>query len=564
MYNKIKLLPEDTINKLSQGESLWKLFHIIKELLENSLDAKSNLIKLYFINKGISLIKLIDNGIGMDKNNLLNSIKRNYTNKIYLYDDLNNLKYFGFRGLSLYYISIMSYFKIISKNISSEIGWCLYNYLYKNIVLFNIKPIPSNLGTIVFLKKIFFNIKFKRQELLNNINKEWYLLNNFLNKFIICNYKTSFYIYSNKKLYKKYIYINNCKKVNILNVISSIYGNKFIENNIYINLYTDFWLCYGFFFINFNKNSKIKIIFLNKRLIDSKNILFYIFNKFLKGFLLEKFFNISYILYFFIDYKYINININNIKTLIDFKNINILYKSIYSNLLLYFKRKNIFSNIEKLFIYKNRKKCKNNNINLYLKEVNKKNYLQYFLIHFGKIITFISHKYLITIKKKKVILTNINYIFYYINYFVFKNKLLNFIWLNNISLEININLIINNNFDFIKFLYKLGIYIIYINSNILKIYKIPMYLININLKKFLFNLILFINKNINQKNLYNKIIYWFMNFIFLNKVLNTNTSIILITNFCKIIKFIKFDKNFFKIIDLYNLISYIKKFSKNK
>ncbi len=81
----IKILPYDTIKKISSGELVYKPFLILKELLENSLDAKSSFLKIYFKNKGMDLIKVVDNGLGISRNNLLMCIKNNSTNKIFFF-----------------------------------------------------------------------------------------------------------------------------------------------------------------------------------------------------------------------------------------------------------------------------------------------------------------------------------------------------------------------------------------------------------------------------------------------------------------------------------------------
>ncbi len=554
--NIIKLLPEETIKKISAGEFINRPYLILKELIENSIDAKSDLISIYFINKGLDLIKIIDNGKGISKNDLLMCVKKNSTSKIFFFEDLNNLNSLGFRGEALYSISGISNLIISSKTLNSEIGWCLFNNL-NNVLYFNIKPISHNLGTTVCVKNIYFNIPIKRKELFLYKNNEWLLIIKIINYFIICNYNISFYIYNESKLYRKFIILDSIK-YSILNRIKSIYGKKFIENNFYININNSFWHCNGFFFLNLNKFKKsIKIIFLNKRIISNKNFLFYIFNKFICDFLQKK--NFSYILYFFIDNNYIDINICPDKSKIIFKNTIKLYNSLYNNLCVFFKKfklSNILNDNKKLY-FNNFNKVMYFNKYLNFNKINKKNYLQYFLFNFGKIINLFNNKYLISIKNNYLIFSNLYLIFYYFNNIVFKEKLYSLIWIKNILLIYNKNNIYNNiNINIISILYKLGIVIKY-NNSYFKIIKIPLILFNLNFKKFLLSLNLFLYKIKNFKNIEIYIIYWLTNFVFVNNLFSINQSIILISNFCEIIKNINFKKKVFKIIDLSKFLFFL-------
>ncbi len=551
--NRIKVLPKDTIRKISSGELISKPFIILKELLENSLDAKSSLLKIYLKNKGMDLIKVVDNGFGIDKENLLMCIKNNSTNKIFFFEDLKNLNTFGFRGEALSNISSISEFYISSRYIKKKLGWLLYNDL-NNTSKFYIKPVSHNIGTIVSVKNIYFNVPYKRNELFLYLNNEWLLIKKIINNFILCNYNTTFYIFNNNNLYNKYINNNNLRKREcIINRINSIYGK--LINNFYVKIYEDYWYCYGYF-LNFIKFKSIKLIFINNRIINNNNFLFSLFNNFITNYLNIK--NLSYIFYFFIEYKYIDINICSNKNKISFLNNFNLYNSIYNNLLLFFKK---YKYINK-FKYNNDIKFNYNNFNnikyYILKESNKDNYLQYFLFNFGKIINIINNKFLISLKDNYIIVSNLYSLFYYFNILILKYKFYNFIWTKKVYLLFKIKYFysyINN--DIINLLNKIGIYFI-INKKKLNIIfiRIPLILQNLNFNKFLFNL----NKFLSSKNNYSiiSIIYWIKKYIYIYNTWNINNSIILVSNFCKIIKYIDFNKKVFKFFDLnYFLLYYI-------
>ena len=96
MLPEIKSLPEDLINKISAGEILDRPSSAVKELIENSLDAKSTKIEIDLENGGLSLFKVKDNGQGILKTQLIKALKKFTTSKIYSLDDLQNIKFFGF------------------------------------------------------------------------------------------------------------------------------------------------------------------------------------------------------------------------------------------------------------------------------------------------------------------------------------------------------------------------------------------------------------------------------------------------------------------------------------
>ncbi len=540
--NNIKILPYSTINKISSGEIIYKPFLILKELLENSLDAKSSFLKIYFKNKGMKLIKVVDNGFGINKKNLLMCIKNNSTSKIFFFEDLYKLNSFGFRGQALSLISSICRFCISSNCINQNIGWSLFNDL-NNFSKFYIKPISHNIGTIVSVKDIYINIPFNRNKLFLYLNYEWFLIKKFINNFILCNYNIKFNIFNNNKLFNSYFYNKN-KKESIINRIINIYGN--INKKYYIDIFGDYWFCYGFFLL-FNKFKIVKLIFINNRIISKDNFLFKVFNDFIINFLNFK--KLSYIFYFFIDYKYININICPNKSKILFLNNIDLYNSIYKNLLFFFKKKKIFnlynSNINNLNLVKDVYKEYYS-----LEKINNKNYLQFFIINFGKIISIINNKYLFSIKDNFIIISNLCSIFYYFNFLVIKYNFYNLIWTKKVLIIFSIDkLFININEYIINLLNKLGFYfIIDINQLIVKFFKIPLFLNNINFKKFLLDLDIFLFNKDNFKII--NIIYWIKNFIFLYKNININESIILISNFCNIVNNIDFKIKIFKFLDL--------------
>ena len=116
----IKKLNSNLINQIAAGEVVDSPSSVLKELIENSIDAKSTSINVYISKGGINYIKIKDNGIGMNSDNLKNCLERFATSKINSNDDLSNITTLGFRGEALPSIASVSKFLIESKANKSD------------------------------------------------------------------------------------------------------------------------------------------------------------------------------------------------------------------------------------------------------------------------------------------------------------------------------------------------------------------------------------------------------------------------------------------------------------
>lgn len=160
---KIKILDESVSNMIAAGEVVENPASMIKELLENSLDAGSQMVSLEIKNGGRD-VKIIDDGHGMSKEDLLLSVERHATSKISKKDDLYNLYTYGFRGEALSSIAAVSKISMSSKTKEENIG----NYItVLGGKITNLKEIQRNIGTTIEIKDLFFNtparLKFLRK-----------------------------------------------------------------------------------------------------------------------------------------------------------------------------------------------------------------------------------------------------------------------------------------------------------------------------------------------------------------------------------------------------------------
>jgi DNA mismatch repair protein MutL len=156
---KVKLLSEETIRKIAAGEVIARPASVVKELVENSIDAGSTKITIEIRQGGKDLIRIVDDGIGMDREDLRLSVSRHATSKLDSIDDLLQLKTMGFRGEALASIAAISRLKIETNADSTQTG----NYLeVHGGITKEIKEIARARGTTISVESIFYNLPVRR------------------------------------------------------------------------------------------------------------------------------------------------------------------------------------------------------------------------------------------------------------------------------------------------------------------------------------------------------------------------------------------------------------------
>ena len=153
--NIIQLLPDHVANQIAAGEVIQRPASVVKELLENALDAGANEIKLYIKDAGKTLIQIIDNGCGMSREDAKICFERHATSKIKNANDLFNIKSMGFRGEALASIAAISHVELNSKLTEDELGTLLIiegSEIKKN------NECSSANGTSIKVKNLFYNV----------------------------------------------------------------------------------------------------------------------------------------------------------------------------------------------------------------------------------------------------------------------------------------------------------------------------------------------------------------------------------------------------------------------
>lgn len=163
-----KLLPQEA-QKIAAGEVVDRPANVVKELLENAIDAGSTKITLYVEDAGKQLIRVIDNGCGMNEEDAHFCFEHHATSKITTVNDLTTLETFGFRGEALSSIASVSNVTLITKDKHSQHGIKLE---LESTTVINEEPVSCNAGTDITIKNIFYNVP-ARKKFLKKRETEW-------------------------------------------------------------------------------------------------------------------------------------------------------------------------------------------------------------------------------------------------------------------------------------------------------------------------------------------------------------------------------------------------------
>lgn len=158
--SKVNILPPEIVSKIAAGEVVERPASVVKELLENCLDAGADNISLHIKEGGKTLIHLKDNGYGIEQDDIENIFLRHSTSKISTIDDLYSIDSLGFRGEALYSIAAVSDVTLRSKTAGQDVGWEINLRGLKKISL---KPVNMQTGTEIIIKELFFNTPARKK-----------------------------------------------------------------------------------------------------------------------------------------------------------------------------------------------------------------------------------------------------------------------------------------------------------------------------------------------------------------------------------------------------------------
>ena len=315
MKDIINILSENVANQIAAGEVVQRPASVVKELLENSIDAKASEIKILVKEAGKTMIQVIDNGVGMSKRDVSICFDRHTTSKISEAKDLFNIKSKGFRGEALASISAISHVNLISKQTGVELANELE--IHGSEIKSN-KSTVSEIGTKISVKNLFFNIPARRNFLKSNNVELRHVVTEFI-RVALAHPEIKFVFFNDdSEMYN--LPVSNFKKR-----IVNIFGAKTLEKLVPVSENTEILNIDGFIYKpEFSKKTRgEQFFFVNNRFIKSP-YLNHAINSAFEG-LIDSKYNPSYFLNLEVDPGSIDINIHPTKTEIKFEDEHSIY-----------------------------------------------------------------------------------------------------------------------------------------------------------------------------------------------------------------------------------------------
>ena len=318
MPDIIQLLPDHVANQIAAGEVVQRPASVVKELLENAIDASSTSITLVLKDAGKTLISVTDNGTGMSPADALLSFERHATSKIKIAEDLFKLNTKGFRGEALASIAAIAHVSLKTKQQDQQIGTKI-NVQGSKVVAQEPAVVPK--GTTIAVKNLFFNIPARRNFLKSNPVETRHIIDEF-HRVALAHPSISFTMTHNDDL------VFNLPPSNVRQRIVNIFGSKTNEKLVPVEETTAILKIDGFVLKpDFAKKSRgQQFFFVNDRFIKSP-YLNHAVNAAFEG-LIKPSLHPGYFLFLEVDPQSIDINIHPTKTEIKFDDEHALYAMV--------------------------------------------------------------------------------------------------------------------------------------------------------------------------------------------------------------------------------------------
>lgn len=226
--SRIVQMDELLANKISAGEVVERCASVVKELVENSIDANAHEIKIDLIEAGTKKIKVVDDGIGMDKEDAIMAFSRHATSKIKQEEDLYNINTLGFRGEAL--ASIASVSEVTLKTCSDSIGT---EVIINGGKVIRVNNSEARIGTEIIVANLFYNTPARLKH-LKSLYTELSSITDYINKIALSHPEIKFVLSNNNS-----VLLNTDGSNNLLKTIKSIYGIEIAKKMLDIDAEDD-------------------------------------------------------------------------------------------------------------------------------------------------------------------------------------------------------------------------------------------------------------------------------------------------------------------------------------
>ena len=269
----IKKLDEAVVNRIAAGEVIQRPANALKEMIENSLDAKSTSITVTVKSGGLKLLQIQDNGCGIRKDDMDIVCERFTTSKLTKFEDLSSIATYGFRGEALASISHVAHVTITTRTAQSS---CAYKASYSDGKLVSPrpgmsvdpKPCAGNKGTQITVEDLFYNVSTRRKA-LKSPGEEFAKIADVVSKYAIHNSGVAFTL---KKQGENMAAVRTASGASILDNIRTIYGTTVARELLEVSCENQRFAFKMHGYIS-NANYSVKklqfLLFINHRLVDS-------------------------------------------------------------------------------------------------------------------------------------------------------------------------------------------------------------------------------------------------------------------------------------------------------
>ena len=225
----IKILNPLIASQIAAGEVIERPASVVKELLENSLDAEASRVVIEVLHGGIDLILVCDNGLGIAKEDLPLTIQRHATSKISNFEDLEHIASLGFRGEALASISSVSRFTLASRTKLNHAGWKIQ--VSGQNIAHEISPVAHTFGTSIEVRDLFFNVPVRRK-FLRSETTEFRQIEEVVNRIALSRFDVGFVFKRNERKVLELGAVLNTKAQ--AERVAAICGTDFIEHSLRI------------------------------------------------------------------------------------------------------------------------------------------------------------------------------------------------------------------------------------------------------------------------------------------------------------------------------------------
>ncbi len=333
----IQLLDQNTINKIAAGEVIERPSSVVKELVENAIDAGAMAITVEIKEGGISFIRVTDNGSGIKKDEIDIAFKRHATSKIKSIEDLITVSSLGFRGEALASISAVSQVELITKTKDSITGT---RYISEGGQKMSIEDIGAPDGTTFIVRNLFFNTPVRRKFLKSAATEAGYI--NSLMQYLALSHPDISFRFINNNQNK----LHTSGNMKLKDIIYNVYGRDITANLYEVNSSANNIKIEGYIgkpFVN-RGNRTYENYYINGRYIKS-GIINRAIEAGYKGFIMPHNYPFT-VLHFTINPKIIDVNVHPTKMELRFSDNEYVYNFVYDTILSTLKGKELVAKVE--------------------------------------------------------------------------------------------------------------------------------------------------------------------------------------------------------------------------